>query len=811
MINADKKGNYAVEVGGVNISPNPVVRGKPATFNISASTDQAISGGTAVIDVSYFGIHIHQETHDLCEETSCPISAGEFVLSHSQALPAITPPGSYLLKMTLSSDKSQVLTCISFNFKVSLSASESLFEFCQEVVMQIFPNRFRELWNEWELRRFPALLVLLSQSLQIILVVFGNRRKYISRNWIRLILWLAYLSADYVATVSLGILANNQGDFDDGSPGDAVMSFWAPFLLLHLGGPDTITAYSLEDNELWLRHLLGLVCQVGVVFYVFIRSLVPMELNFIAIPVFIAGIVKYGERTWVLRSASSQQFRQSLLPRPDPGPNYANFMEDYKLKEMEGFKLSYTALPAFTVVPHTNTFQGGNLIPDGTILISAYDFFNTFKRLFADLILSFHDVEKSHSYFQRCPWNEAFKVIEVELGFVYDILYTKANIVYSKLGVFLRSVSLSSTIIALVAFSMLDRQKFTTFDVCVTFLLLIGAIFLEIYALLALLSSDWTMLWLSKREKFLATQMYKAISTFKFITSRNRWSNHMEQYSLIGSCFKGAQRFSWIHKHVNGNETSVVISPCLKEYIFQQLVEKSKIAANLSFCRQLCACRGEQVLGEKNCLDKLGWSIEVEFDQSILMWHIATSLCYCYDQKRNPNYVLDLRCKVSKSISEYLLYILVKRPSMMPDGIEQIRFQDTVCEAIRFIQDRKFISNASQACEMLFQGDNRIKPSSVKGDRSKSALFDACRLAKALCSVEEERQWNTEEKWELVSHVWVEMLSYAVSQCRWNHHAQQLRQGGELLTHVWLLMAHLGLTKQFQISKGHVRAKLVGQ
>ncbi|XWS52771.1 hypothetical protein CRYUN_Cryun11dG0100900 [Craigia yunnanensis] len=680
--------------------------------------------------------------------------------------------------------------------------------------MQIFPERWRELWNEWELR----LLLLLSLSLQIILILFGNRRKYIARNWIRFTLWLAYLSADYVASVSLGILASNQGDLDDGSLDNAIMSFWAPFLLLHLGGPDTITAYSLEDNELWHRHLLGLVAQVGVAFYVFVRALKPMKLNFVAIPMFIAGIVKYGERTWVLRSASSQHFRESLLPRPDPGPNYAKFMEDGMLKEREGFTLSFTAMQAFTVVPQTNTFQGGNLIPDGTILIAAYDFFNTYKRLFADLILSFHDLEKSQSYFQRSPCHVAFKVIEVELGFVYDILYTKASIVYSNLGVFLRSVSLSSTIIALATFSMIDRQRFKTFDVCVTFLLLIGAIFLEIYAILVLLSSDWTMLWLSKQEKLPVNQICKAISTFKFITSMNRWSNYMEQYSLIGFCFKGepgdwhgVQRHGWIHKHVHGNETSVDVSPCLKEYVFQQLVEKSKVASNLSISRQLCACRGEQVLGEKKCLEKLGWSIEVEFDHSILLWHIATSICYCYDQKRNPSSVLDLRCKVSKSISEYLMYILVKRPSMVPNGIGQIRFQDTICEVIEFIRERKFISNASLACEKLLQVDTGIEPAIVKGDRSKSVLFDACRLAKALHSVEEERRWQTEEKWELVSHVWVEMLSYAAGQCRWNQHAQQLRRGGELLTHVWLLMAHLGLTKQFQISQGHVRAKLVGQ
>lgn len=38
IIHADKKQNYAVKVAGVDIVPDPVVRGKPATFKISASS-----------------------------------------------------------------------------------------------------------------------------------------------------------------------------------------------------------------------------------------------------------------------------------------------------------------------------------------------------------------------------------------------------------------------------------------------------------------------------------------------------------------------------------------------------------------------------------------------------------------------------------------------------------------------------------------------------------------------------------------------------------------------------------------------------
>ncbi|KAK9185486.1 hypothetical protein WN943_025842 [Citrus x changshan-huyou] len=163
----DKKKNYAVTIQQVKIIPDPVVTGKPATFNISAVTDvepllvytssvarfwfnlhnqpadpaclvagldhgflyeavdclssdfgQAVYGGKVVINVAYFGVPVHQETRDVCEEVSCPIAAGDFVLSHTQTLPSFTPPGSYTLKMTMEDKNNEELTCFSFNFKI---------------------------------------------------------------------------------------------------------------------------------------------------------------------------------------------------------------------------------------------------------------------------------------------------------------------------------------------------------------------------------------------------------------------------------------------------------------------------------------------------------------------------------------------------------------------------------------------------------------------------------------------------------------------------------------------------------------------
>ena len=50
----------------------------------------------------------------------------------------------------------------------------------------------------------------------------------------------------------------------------------------------------------------------------------------------------------------------------------------------------------------------------------------------------------------------------------------------------------------------------------------------------------------------------------------------------------------------------------------------------------------------------------------------------------------------------------------------------------------------------------------------------------------------------MINEVWVEMVAYAAAHCPWKEHTHQLRRGGELLTHVSLLMLHLGLTEQYE-------------
>jgi hypothetical protein len=125
---------------------------------------------------------------------------------------------------------------------------------------------------------------------------------------LRLCIWLAYLGADALAIYALATLFNRhkQPPAAGGRSG-ALEVLWAPVLLIHLGGQHTFTAYSIEDNELWRRHLVTLVSQVTVALYVFCKSWPAggdKRLMQAAILLFALGIVKFACKPWGLKIAS---------------------------------------------------------------------------------------------------------------------------------------------------------------------------------------------------------------------------------------------------------------------------------------------------------------------------------------------------------------------------------------------------------------------------------------------------------------------------------------------------------------------------
>lgn len=684
-----------------------------------------------------------------------------------------------------------------------------------------YMDSFLTTWNEWEIR----MLVLTSLALQVFLLFSAGIRKRNVSAVLSLLLWLAYLLADSIAIYALGYLSQTRVpkgvDPQSFERTHRIQAFWAPFLLLHLGGQDTITAFSTEDNELWKRHLLSLLTQVALAVYVFTKSHPGNNVLAPALFMFLSGIVKYAERTWALKCASMDNLRSSMVTTPDPGPNYAKFMEEYRFTREAGLEAEIVIEQerrAETAAAVTVAIAE-EAVPYTTVITEASHFFVIFKRLFVNLILSFQERTQSQSTFLRLTPEQAYKIIEIELSLMYDTLHSKAAVIHTWYGRLFRCLTLLSTSTACVLFNMLDRGKHKShsrIDICITNILFGGALCLEVYAIGMMLVSYWTYAALHDcNYRSLGSLVFRSIQYFR-PESRAKWSNLMAQHNLIGFCLldkptKLTKVLSVLGLKVHWDRWLYIrhidVSSELKTLVFRELKDKTVSIVDAESYRKFSNHRGQWALQCKGYYKELGWSVEVEFDESILLWHIATDLCFHSgdgddnDAKMIPHYV-----DISRAISNYMLFLLVARPFMLTAGIGQIRFGDTCAEAKNFFKRAEMARpSASAAARMVLDVNAEIAPRDVKGDRSKSVLFDACRLAKSLLELQPHKRWR------VIRVVWVEMLCYAANKCQSNFHAKQLSTGSELLTVVWFLMAHFGVGEQYRIEAGHARAKLIVQ
>ncbi|XP_048136165.1 uncharacterized protein LOC125315404 [Rhodamnia argentea] len=279
----------------------------------------------------------------------------------------------------------------------------------------------KSLWMKFNVRG----AILTSLSLQVFFVLLAPIRKRRSNRGFLMLVWSAYLGADLVANYALGLISRAQimgGALDSEADtyGD-LLAFWAPFLLLHLGGQDTITAFALEDNELWHRHLLNLLFQLGLAGYVFFQSFPSSKLIVPTVFIFVGGTIKYIERIRALHLASFSKFQDSLLPRT------------YFVEEDNSTRNLAMALESKFQSEHVGA-EDVNILDDRTVIQKAFFCFTAFKGLLVDLTFSFNKREISHRFFGSRAAEDAFQVIKAELNFFYDVLYTKAAVVHCPTG-----------------------------------------------------------------------------------------------------------------------------------------------------------------------------------------------------------------------------------------------------------------------------------------------------------------------------------------------------------------------------------------
>ena len=186
--------------------------------------------------------------------------------------------------------------------------------------------------------------------------------------------------------------------------------------------------------------------------------------------------------------------------------------------------------------------------------------------------------------------------------------------------------------------------------------------------------------------------------------------------------------------------------------------------------------RGQWALERNGREEILLESIEKPFDESIILWHVATDLCF-YSRGTSGN----SQCaRICRQISNYLMHLLFANPEMLLPGSR-----------------RNLFTVAYDELEAVLQGDDDLSLLDERGlalkiinkaELPEGFIQDSWILAQELM-----RFGDDNKMWEVIKGVWIEMLCFCAVRCRGYLHAKSLGSGGEFLTYISLLMSHAGL------------------
>uniref|UniRef100_A0A0D9Y3Q2 DUF4220 domain-containing protein n=1 Tax=Oryza glumipatula TaxID=40148 RepID=A0A0D9Y3Q2_9ORYZ len=603
----------------------------------------------------------------------------------------------------------------------------------------------QQVWDKWEIQ----LMVLLSFMLQLFLLLTGRLRRRSINSLLRVLIWLAYVGADLVAVYALGLFSQYEEKYMLGrhSFEDTLPLLWVPFLLVHLGGQDSITAFSIEDNNLWLRHLLNLGVQVTLCFYIFWKSIdrINSRVLITAAFVFASGVIKYGERTWALKSGSRDGLGKSSMisSKKEQSPRRSNRNDDIPSR------MGRASYALQTVLLARGLFVGRTVLQ-----------------------LGYGVQEKLGNYFktnsQELEAEEKLKLLAMELSMMFDLLYTKTMVLQSRVGWVFRCASQVFMVVAFILFLQLQTEKHASYNhngvvnVAISYTLFVGAIFIEACSVAMVLASPWTKAHLeegtfvsknacSHFNYCMAPNLSISIGQFNHTDFSISHASTSRLTCKIISVFGLKKRWIslWYLKHVEA------------QGIFRHMVEWFEKSPEERFGRL-------QQLGRK-----LNYTLCLPFEHAIYRLQLYTDLhisrhydpdLFCSDTTKQ----LKEECE---KLSNYMKYLVSAYPSMLP--ISSV-VDDGVLEPGTDLgkRNRDKVNILEENARQLF---NQSEPDS------------ACPFELALS--ESDLMRSLEE----IKEMWTRMLVYAAGKCSGELCARQLGDGPELLTFVWLLMIHHGL------------------
>nr|CAB3479874.1 unnamed protein product [Digitaria exilis] len=681
----------------------------------------------------------------------------------------------------------------------------------------MFVTSVVQLWTEWGLR----ISVVTSLAAYVVLsLMSGARRRsasggYSILRWaVVLILWVAYQLAEVAATSVLGSLSFS---CSDASPEEKqIVAFWAPFLLLHLGGPDNITAYTLEDNMLSLRrpimmavHVLWVINAIWNYIY---RSRTWVLFLASAI-MFVAGVARYAERVCALRRA-----------------NLDNMQQDYSSKKTQPVGSSCSTSAADRAVDLMISRSLGRELDDDEALLLAQDLFHIWRRALVDSSVDPRSPSQLNSQkLLSLEWSSLCKVAEMELSLMYDVLYTKASLAHTwtyTCYLIIRFMSPFATGAAIWLFSLYRNKQgrgLSRSFVLITYLLLGATIFTDVVWLLRALGSTWTYgvflkvtawrwpwawchhqlvcarRWRRLRRAVVCLDPMRLVFGIDVVRHR-RWSGTIGRYNLLHECSTVHLRRPWCRwlATKTGLEETRYVSK-LPEGVKELLFERLRLilpTADKSVLRQdggdgdtytmdnITTCWGQETLRRRG--DELfEWSARPifgrEFEQDVLVWHMATCIFLSLAKVRKVKTTsASPHVAAIEALSEYLMFLVVERRQMLP-GLVLHNLLEETRDALKNIWNdegsgkgrrrNKRVELATLVRRM--RNENREWALDNDGRR---LILDAAEISAALTSSSRSEE-RVLQMLEFIFQVWVDKLVYAGVRCSRESHAKQLSAG----------------------------------
>ncbi|CAL4989045.1 unnamed protein product [Urochloa decumbens] len=615
-------------------------------------------------------------------------------------------------------------------------------------------------WGDWQLR----ILVLGSLFIQYFLFATAALRKRRIPPWLRFSIWLAYISSDAVAIYALATLLNHQKKRQwvrSASNDTALEALWAPVLLLHLGGRDGITAFSIEDNELWKRHLLTAASQIAVAIYVFYKSWSgDVRLFQATILIFVPGILKCLEKPWALNRASIYSMANTTGSEVRESSAEAfiaanlesnNSLDDYVIEAVKYFKTGH---------------KDGDDTP--YVIESPY-------KLFVDLSYSYAVRFQNLKYMARQRKGSLRKELYSRLLKTFDRFYTKRHVYRDTLrGLVVRTVAVFLTFAAIGLFHMSRREAYSNININITYILLCCTATLEF-----------------------TSACLKPFNPCFLKMTRLPWPDQVAQYNLIWylACRKKKQRrlFRWLAGLVGCRDRLdrlCCMESCkdngITELIHGHITKGWKTSiTNADTYRKFNDNRGQLTL--KSCSSEaLVRSLRRPFDESVLLWHLATDFCF-YKEDPYPSTEDATRCR---RMSNYMAYLLFVHPEMLIPGARYGLFKAAYYELRYEVMGNEDVPHGEGEEELARRIVGKMEEMLMCRKEGRFVL-EAWALAQELLSLREKK--GEKIMWRLIQGVWVEMLCFSAGRSRGYLHAKSLGKGGEYLSCVWLLLWYMGM------------------